>query len=131
MRHFFTNPKLITPMLVLQLIPLILFPMRTFSGKSQEWWLPILLALMVVVALVQILVRHSQAAWPWYLISFAQGFNIISRVMMLMPHTTINVSGSQVVSMDYIFLTLISIAWSAFILWYIDLPEVRMTVARA
>jgi hypothetical protein len=64
------------------------------------------------------------------LISFAQGFNIISRLMMLMPHITRNNNGVQVFNALYVVLAVISLAFSAFLLWYTELPEVRLGLVR-
>ena len=85
-RRALANPALIIALLVLQLVPLLLFPAESFSPDTQEWWLPVLLAIMVVIADVNLIGRRSPAPWPWYLLSFAQGFNIISRLMLVWPH---------------------------------------------
>jgi hypothetical protein len=127
LRQSLTKPNFIKLILILQFIPLILFPPESF--KTQEWWLPVLLAMLVVIAVVQ-LFRHSLALWPWYLISFAQGFNIISRLMMIMPHATRNDNGVQVFNAPYVVLTVLSLVCSAFLLWYTELPEVRLGLVR-
>jgi bacteriorhodopsin len=127
MRQSLVKPNSIKLILILQLIPLILFPPESF--KTQEWWLPVLLAMLVVIAVIQ-LFRHSLAIWPWYLISFAQGFNIISRLMMLMPHITRNDNGTQVFNTPYVVLTVLSLVLSTFLLWYTELPEVRLGLVR-
>jgi len=129
LRQSLIKSNAIKLILLLQFIPLILFPPDSFSTKTQEWWLPVLLAVLVVVAVIQ-LFRHSLALWPWYLISFAQGFNIISRLMMLMPHATRNDNGVQVFNTPYVVLTVLSLLLSAFLLWYTELPEVRQGLAR-
>jgi hypothetical protein len=115
-------------MLILQIAPLIVFPLSTFTLKSQEWWLPVVLTILVVLAIVQILVRRTQAAWPWHLLSFAQGFNIISRLMMLMPHAAEFVGGAQRFNTDYVIIAVSSMLFSALEIWYADLPEVRKSV---
>jgi hypothetical protein len=127
LRQSLIKPKSIKLLLIVQFIPLILFPPESF--KTQEWWLPVLLAVLVVIAVIQ-LYRHSLAAWPWYLISFAQGFNIISRLMMIMPHITRNDNGAQVFNAPYVVLTVLSLVSSAFLLWYTELPEVRLGLIR-
>ena len=124
-RKAITTPTFITAVLVFQLIPLVLFPPDAFSPKSQEWWLPVVLAFLALVGFIQIVFRHSIESWPWYLISFAQGFNIISRLMLLMPHATVNEAGNQVFNTPYVVLTFISILISVAILWYTELSEVR------
>ncbi len=125
-RRAIASPGFIILILVLQFIPLLLFPSESFSPASQEWWLPVLLAVMVIIADVQIILRRSPQAWPWYLMSFAQGFNIISRIMMLWPHATEIVNKVQVLNMPYIMLTLLAMVLSVFLLWYTELPEVRL-----
>ena len=124
-RQFITARTAISVMLIFQFVPMVLFPPESFSPDTQEWWLPVLLAALAIVAIVQIY-RHSVATWPWHLIAFSQGFNIISRLMMIFPHATRNVDGTSVFNTPYVILSLLSMGLSAFLLWYMDLPEVRM-----
>jgi hypothetical protein len=130
MRKMLTQPKVITLILILQLIPLILFPASSFSPNTQEWWLPVVLAVLAFAGVFQLTFRHSMEGWPWYLIGFAQGFNIISRLMMLMPHATYNNNGVQVFNSVYFTLSTIAMLLSAFMLWYIEWPEVRMKMTQ-
>ncbi len=129
-RRALTTPALITIFLIAQFVPLILFPAASFSPKTQEWWLPVLLAVMVLLADAELILRRSNASWPWYLMSFAQGFNIISRLMMVWPHATVTDNKVQVLNGPYILLTALSLLGSAFMLWYTELPEVRMGLAK-
>ena len=117
--------RVIVPILVLQAIPLLMFPPASFASSSQEWWLPVLLAAMVLVADVELLARRSHAVWPWHLMIFAQGFNIISRIMMVWAHATMTVGSVSVLNIPYLLLTFAAMACSAFLLWYFELPDVR------
>lgn len=125
MRKLMIRRSTIVVILILQLIPLVLFPADSFTLTSQEWWLPVLLAVMVVFAVVRLL-RGTISLWPWYLLSFSQGFNIISRLMMLMPHATVYVDNAQKLNTPYVVLSLLSMLLSAFMLWYTEWPEVRL-----
>lgn len=129
-----TSPKAITALLILQLVPLVLFPLESFTGNaqgaSQEWWLPFILGLLTLWAIVEVIFRHSLATWPWNLFSFAQGFNIISRLMMILPHSVINDNGVQSFDAPYVSLTLISLILSVLFLWYTELPETRLGLIR-
>jgi len=129
-RRALYRPGVIILILILQFIPLLLFPAASFATTTQEWWLPALLALMVLVAIVQVVVRRSAAAGPWYLMAFAQGFNIISRLMMLWSHATVNVEGAQVINWPYIIMTFLAMGMSVFVLWYVEKPEVRVGLLR-
>ncbi len=129
-RRKIANRNVILFVLVLQFIPLVLFPPESFSPTTQEWWLPVMLAVMVLIADLELIVRRSDKVWPWYLMSFAQGFNVISRIMLLFPHATVVVNKVEVFNAPYVFLTLLSIALSAFLLWYVELPDVRMGLLR-
>ncbi len=129
-RAALANRGIIIPVLLLQVIPLLLLPPESFSPTTQEWWLPALLVIMVLIAFVQLLVGRNNAAWPWHLMSFAQGFNIISRLMMIWPHATVVTKGATVLNWSYISLTTIALLLSVFLLWYIELPEVRMNMAK-
>jgi len=128
MKSLFSK-KMIILVLVLQFIPIVLFPASSFAPNSQEWWLPVLLAAMAIVAMVQIL-RKSVAPWPWYLLGFAQGFNIISRLMMILPHATIIEEGQQYFNTPYVVMSVLAMAMSWFVLWYVEQPEVRMNIMR-
>ena len=123
----FFQPGVIATFLILQVIPLLLYPPTSFNPASQEWWLPVVLAVLALVGAIQIL-RRSLAAWPWYLISFSQGFNIISRLMLVLSRVTVNVDGSQVFNTPYVLMTVVAMGFSAFLIWYTDLPEVRMVI---
>jgi hypothetical protein len=129
-RKAITSRFLIPVFLCLQIVPLVVFPASTYSLATQEWWLPILLSLLTIISLVQLLVRHSTAAWPWYLLAFSQGFNIISRMMTILPHATVSVDGGgQAANGEYIAIAFASMLFSAFEIWYGDLPEVRQKLA--
>ncbi len=116
---------LISAILIAQLIPLVLFPPESFSPTSQEWWLPVLLAVLVIIAVVELLVRHGTAVWPWNLMAFAQGFNVISRLMMVWPHATFGAGGWN---LSYISFTLLSVVLSVAALLYLERPDVRMAL---
>jgi hypothetical protein len=129
-RKHITSRAMVPVMLCLQILPLAIFPVDTYSIKTQEWWLPLLLALLTVISLVQLIVRHSTALWPWYLMSFSQGFNIISRLMMLLPHSTQSVDGGGLAANGvYIAVAFATMLFSAFEIWYGELPEVRRKFA--
>jgi hypothetical protein len=129
-RRTIATRGVIIPVILLQFIPIVLFPLESFSPNSQEWWLPVLLAVMVIAADVQLIFGHGNAPWPWHLMSFAQGFNIISRLMMVWPHATITYKGATELNLTYVGLTIVSVLLSSLMLWYTELPEVRMNVAR-
>jgi hypothetical protein len=131
MRKVLSMRGMIPVVMCFQVVPLLVFPPSSYSVKSQEWWLPVLLTFLVVIALVQILVRKSKVAWPWYLVSFAQGVNIISRIMMLLPHTTVNNQGSQAFNTAYFIVAVAAMLVSAFEIWYNELPEVRRKLLSA
>jgi hypothetical protein len=129
-RRALTSRSVIIPLLILQLVPLVLFPPESFAPTTQEWWLPVLLAMMVLWADFELILRRSDKTWPWYLMSFAQGFNIISRIMMLWPHATKVVGQATVLNAPYVILTFVAMALSAFLLWYTELPDVRLGLVR-
>ena len=129
-RKFVTNRVMIPVLLCLQVLPLIVFPLSSFALTTQEWWLPAFLTLLTVISLVQLLARRELALWPWYLLSFSQGFNIISRMMMLFPHATITeAGGAQRANGAYLAITFAAMLFSAFEIWYCELPEVRRRLA--
>ncbi len=110
---------------LVQFIPLLLFPPSSFSPASQEWWLPVLSAVLALVGTLQLMVRRSSQAWPWYIISFAHGINIISRLMLFLPRATVRVEGDLRFNTLYVVLAVLSMLTSAFYLWYLERYEVR------
>ncbi len=128
LRKFIIRPPVVITLLILQIIPLLMFPPSTFNPASQEWWLPVLLAILVLVAIVQLVLRRATMLWPWYLVSFSQGFNIISRLMMFMPHASQTVGDQIQVDVLYIVLTVLSVIISFFFIIYNELPDVRMSL---
>ncbi len=129
MRKALSGPRLVYVIMCLQVIPLVLLPGESWSLATQEWWLPVMLTALVVYALVQLLIRRTRSMAPWYIISFAQGFSIISRLMMLLPHATIGQGIEQRFDLPYVLLALVSICLSWLWIWYCDLPEVRNRLA--
>jgi hypothetical protein len=131
LRKILSARGVIPVVMCFQVVPLLVFPLSSYSVKSQEWWLPVLLTVLVFISLVQLLIRKSQAMWPWYLVSFAQGINIISRLMMLLPHATQNNEGVQNFNAVYFLVAIAAMILSAFEIWYCDLPEVRRNTLSA
>ncbi len=130
LRRTLAHRSVVILILIAQIIPLLMFPPDSFSAQSQEWWLPALLALMVIVADIDLILRRSVQPWPWYLISFAHGFNIISRLMMVWSHATITQGGTEIANTLYVALTLVAMTLSALMLWYTELGEVRANLLR-
>jgi hypothetical protein len=126
----YTRKPIIIAVLVLQLLPLLLFPAETYSPTTQAWWLPMFLVVMAAISVFQLVVRCTPAAWPWYLMAFAQGFNIISRLMMLWPNTVRTSGQTTTLNGIYLVLTFVSMGLSALLLWYFEKPAVRMGLLR-
>jgi hypothetical protein len=124
-RSLLTKPKVIRVLMVLQILPLLAMPPSSYSLTSQEWWLPAFLCIMVCISLVRLLSLKGQNSWAWRLIAFSQGFNIISRLMMLFPHATFNDQGIQRFNSLYVGISVGAMLVSAFEIWYQELPEVR------
>ncbi len=129
-RNAYSYP-LVAAVLILQIIPLLLFPAKSFAPTTQEWWLPVLLVLMVLIADFQLIVQRTASPTPWYLLSFAQGFNIISRLMMLWPNLTRTTEQGIIANWDYVLLTLVAMVLSALLLVFFEKPAVRVSLLRA
>jgi len=120
-----SNLKFLYVVLIVQFIPLLLNPPSIFEFKSQEWWLPLLLVLMALMAVIQVF-RNKVTPWTLSLLSFSHGFNIISRLMMLLPKST---AGSSFDSL-YFVLSIVSMLFSAFMLWLLEIPHTRQVLTR-
>lgn len=120
----------VTAVLCAQIVPLLAFPPQSFSLQSQEWWLPAFLSVLVIIALVQLLVRRTHAQWPWYLMGFAQGFSMISRLMMVLPRVTTMVDGVERFNTLTVGLYVGAIVLSAALVLFCERPDVRSALAR-
>lgn len=128
LRKNISQPTTVAILLFIQIIPLMIFPLDTFTSNSQQWWLPLLLTALAIVGAVKIVFQRTTDLWPWYLVSFSQGFNVISRIMMLMPHATKNVGGAQVTDGAYLITNALAIIISfGYIVWA-ELPDVRLSL---
>ena len=121
--NIFGNQKFLFTLLILQVIPLLLYPPSSFELTSQTWWLPAVLVLMALIGSIQ-LFRKSRAPWPIYLIAFSHGFNIISRLMMLMPGSTAGLT----TDMLYFILSVVALLFSTLMLWILEMPRVRQAL---
>jgi hypothetical protein len=129
-RKFITSRVMIPVLLCLQVVPLLIFPLSVFKLTTQEWWLPAFLTLLTVISLIQVFLHKEPVSWPWYLLSFSQGFNIISRMMMLFPHASHTATGGgQVMNSGYLIIAFAAMLFSGFEIWYCDLPELRQRLA--
>ncbi len=115
-------------LMIIQVVPLVILPPASFSLKSQIWCLPVFLGVLSVFSVAKLLTGRGLVMWPWYLLSFSQGFNIISRLMMVMPHATTNTDGIQVLNLAEVVINVLAMILSAFFIWYCELPEVRAYV---
>lgn len=129
-RQAIASRGVIVAALALQVIPLLLFPPEVFSPTTQEWWLPALLVLMALIASAELVLRRSDKPWPWSLISFAHGFNIISRLMMIWPKAVIGSGDNAIVNWSYLSLSFVAMLLSALMLWYTEQPTVRVGLLR-
>lgn len=129
-RQTIANRGIIIVVLFLQVIPLMLFPAESFTAKSQEWWLPAMLSIMALVATIQLIASGSDRTWPWDLIAFSHGFNVISRLMMIWPKATVTANGVTTINWIYILMTIVSITCSWLLLWYTEQPNVRIAMIR-
>ncbi len=115
----------IITLLIVQFIPLVLMPPSSFQLSSQEWWLPVLLLMLALVATFQLIVRKTESVWPWDLISFSHGFNIISRLMLLMPHSMTIINNQDAFNTLYVVFSVFSMLASGFYLMWLALPQTR------
>ncbi len=124
-----SDRKTMLLVLFLQPIPLLIFPLSVYKPTSQEWWLAVLMGLLALSGLIPVL-RRSTAMWPWYLMGFAQGFNIISRLMMVWAHIIVIDNGKQYFNTSYTIIAALMILLSTLLLSYLERPDVRMIMLR-
>ncbi|NLG29255.1 MAG: hypothetical protein GX557_15200 [Chloroflexi bacterium] len=109
----------------LQWVSILCLPPALLMSISPVLW--IVLAVLFVGLGIMLLQRR---AWARLATIFVQGFNIIVRLLVLLPNVASKAASGQV-QVDYAMLGtfLLSMLLSAAVLYYVDLPDVQMLMA--
>jgi hypothetical protein len=108
---------------VLQFIALMILPLSTLQSIGPFVWIVVL----VIFALLGFSLLRRQA-WSRLATIFVQGFNIIIRVLVGISHVFQGAKAGGSIDVWLIGTFLLSIALSALILYYVDLPDVQILV---
>lgn len=111
--------KILLPILLLQFIPLLIFPPATLQGA----FVAIALVLLVFAGLGLGVWRGR--SWALTLSIFLQGVNIIVRLMMLFPNAK---TEAGVVNLPFILTSLLAIIVSGWFLLRLDRPDIRALI---
>jgi hypothetical protein len=117
------NPeqKKILPIIVLQILPLILFPPSLLASG----WLAMVLLAVIFVLLGIALIRGKN--WALSMSLFMQGINIVVRMMMVFPNSQIAATGA--VSWEFVITSILAIGLSLFFLLRLDQPDIRSVIS--
>ena len=109
----------------LQWVSILCLPPALLTSISPVLW--IVLAVLFVGLGIMLMQRR---AWARLATIFVQGFNIIVRLLVLLPNVASKAASGQV-QVDYAMLGtfLLSMLLSAAVLYYVDLPDVQMLMA--
>ena len=113
--------RVVTIVAILQFIPPLILPPSAFASPS----LAIIALLAIVLALFGLLAWGllTYRAWARVLTIFVQGFNMIARLLILFPNA-VNRDGH--VDLASILTSVISIALSCIVLYFIDKPDIEV-----
>lgn len=112
--------RFLLPLILLQIIPIIIFPLETITaGISIFGFIALLFALLGFGI-------WRGRAWALTMSIFLQGFNIIIRMMMLFPHAIRDDGRGW--DIPYICMAIISMAISGWFLIRLDKPDVRSLI---
>lgn len=112
--------KFLIPIILLQIIPIIIFPLETITAG---------ISLFGIVFLIYALLGFGLwrgRNWALTMSIFLQGFNIIIRMMMLFPHA-VNIENSRW-DVSYVLMAIISMAISGWFLIRLDKPDIRSII---
>ncbi len=123
-----TSRGFIALVLILQFVPLVMAPPALLQAFSTQTWFGFGLAAMALVAVLVILGLRTREVWPWYLLAFCHGFNVISRILMLWQNTILE--KGKGIDVAYLLIIVAAIVLSTLFLWYNELPDVRTRLAR-
>jgi hypothetical protein len=110
--------KKILLIIVLQIIPLLLFPPAMLASG----WAAILVMVVIYIGLGYFLVKGR--IWALSMSIFLQGLNIVVRIMMLFPNS-IRIG---VMDWPYIITSLAAIILSGWFLLRLDRPDIRSLI---
>jgi hypothetical protein len=114
-------PKPFVALAIGQVIAVLILPPSVFISISPFIWG----FLVVVFALLGWnLLRRK--AWARVASIFVQGFSIIVHLLVIVPNAKIGVTPDSPWNFVLLGTTLVSVAVSALILYYIDLPDVQV-----
>ena len=118
------NPqqKKILPIIVLQIIPLLLFP---FNLLASGWW-AILFMIVIFVLLGIALIRGR--LWALTMSIFLQGINAVIRLMMFLPNAQNIATGS--LNWSFVITGSLSIILSVWFLLRLDKPDIRSMISQ-
>lgn len=112
-----TRPAVVTVVAVLQFIPAFLLPPEMLLSAS-----PLLLLVPAALFVFMGWALLTLKPWATTLTIFVQGFNGITRFLILWPQA----SPGETTNWAFIFTSLASIALSSAILYVIDRPNVQV-----
>ena len=114
-----TNKRFLLPIIFLQFIPIVLFPLETLQGG---------IAVIGVVILLFAVLGYGLwrgRIWGLYMSIFIQGLNIIIRIMMFFPHA---VSKQGVWDITYLVINIVAMVLSGWFLLRLERPDVRSII---
>ena len=113
--------KKILPIIVLQIIPLLLFPLNFLVSG---WW-AVLFMIVIFVLLGIALIRGK--LWALTMSIFLQGINAVIRIMMFLPNAQNIATGS--LNLPFIITSTLSIILSVWFLLRLDKSDIRSTIS--
>jgi hypothetical protein len=102
-------------LMVIQFIPLLLIPPSTIQADSQVLTIPVFLVLLAAIATAA-LAMGNRTAWPRTMLIFAQGINVVIRLMMLVSQA---VSAGRLDAL-FVLASLLAIGTSGTVLYMLD-----------
>jgi hypothetical protein len=115
------RPVLLTAVAVLQVIAILLMPPKVYSSVS---WLFLLLPLAVFALLAWAVLTLRPLGRT--LTIFLQGLNIVVRVLITMAKVVPSKAPGTPVDVPLLVTSIVSVALSVLILFYVDQPEMQL-----
>jgi len=115
------RPVLITIIALFQIVPILLLPPNVLASTNRLLLLPPL-AIFALLAWAMLTLRPVGRM----LTIFLQGFNIIVRTLITLARTVPSKTPGTPVDFPLLVTSLISIALSTLILFYVDQPEMQL-----
>jgi len=120
---FANKPRSLVLIALLQVVPIALLPPGSYRGLG----IPVIAVGIVLFGILGASLLRGRR-WARSAAIFAQGMNIIVRLLMSLSNAMVDVQGAARPNVPFLVTAVVSMALSGLVLYAIDQPEIEMAM---